>query len=213
MPKLGCIIRPEVKALHASLALQANLLLPAWSRVVGTPRILGHNDQIGDCACVAAVMAVQTHLARQGNLIAIPDDLAVQVYSAVTGYVPGNDSTDNGTDPEQLFAWWKTNGIAGYKLADFTRINPANINALRNSIAGAGGVYLCLELSQEQMTTKEWLPVGSPGSEGGHAVWGDSYEAQDIFVTSWGEEIGIKSTTFAAKGFVAMAYSLELNQL
>lgn len=208
MPRpLGCIIRPEVRTVHAALTTEARALLPAWSRIVGTPRICAGNDRIGDCAIVAAINAVQTRLSLQGNFTPIPDALGPQIYSAVTGYVPGVASTDNGTDPEQLFAWWRDNAIAGYKLRDFTRINPANVNAIRNAIVSFGA-YLCLDLTDVQEQSREWLPTGN--HIGGHAVWGDAYSDRNIGATSWGEEVAIDQTTFTTPGYVAMAYSLDL---
>lgn len=209
IPKLGCIIRPEIKAQHALMPVGTRQLLPAWSRIENVPRILGHNDQIGDCACVAAVNAVQTELGVLGHFEALPDTLAVQVYSAVTGYVPGDESTDNGTDPEQLFAWWQNNPIGPYKLKSFMRLNPLNLFGLRNSIVGRMGVYLCVDLAVEQQNQTEWTPAGTPGSWGGHAVWGDMYEADWLEVTTWGTGKRV-SDDFLTSSFTAMAYGLDL---
>ncbi|MDE2342902.1 MAG: hypothetical protein KGL63_05835 [Betaproteobacteria bacterium] len=153
-------------------------------------------------------MAVQTQLSRQGIMTPMPDDLPVQIYSAITGYVPGNAATDQGTDPEQLFAWWAANPIAGYKLGTFTRINPANVNAMRNAIIN-GGAYLCVELAVEQQGQKEWKPAGTPGSWGGHAVWADTYEADWLSVTSWGECI-LVDDAYLSGGFGAAVFSLDL---
>lgn len=208
IPKLGCIIRPEVKAMHAALAVDAKPLLPAWSRIVGTPRICAGNNSIGDCAVVAAINAVQTRLSRQGNFRPIPDALGPEIYSAVTGYTPLNPATDRGTDPEQLFAWWQVNPIAGHKLRGFTRINPANTNALRNAITGLGA-YLCVELAVEQQGKSKWTPAGTPGTWGGHAVWSDDYEANYFQATSWGQAIQVDEA-YLTGGYAVAAYSLDL---
>jgi hypothetical protein len=210
MPRpLGCIIRPETKALHASLPVSAPAMLPAWSRIVGTPRIGKSNLTVGDCAEIAAVNAVQTLLARQGNLTPISEQVGLDVYSAVTDFKPGDPSTDRGTEPEQLFAWWRDNAIAGHKLATFTRLNPADVTGIKRAIMDRGGVYLCVELAVEQQDQTEWRPAGTPGTWGGHAVWSDTYEADWMVATSWTEGI-IVDDAYLTGGFCAAVYDLQL---
>ncbi|WP_298162273.1 hypothetical protein [Acidocella sp.] len=201
----------QTRAMHAALPRAPSRLLPAWSRIVRTPRVLGHNDKVGDCVIVAGFNAVQTALARRGNFTSLPEDLPVRIYSSLTGYVPGDESTDNGTDPEMFLAWWKVNAIAGYRLGRFIRLNPADVDGIRNAVAGLG-CYLCVELSTANEEQAVWRPDGFAGSWGGHAVWADEYEAADIGVCSWGGGYGIDGAYFAAPGFVSAAFALELEQ-
>jgi hypothetical protein len=214
---LGCIIRPETKALHASLPVSAPAMLPAWSRIVGTPRIGRSNLTVGDCAEIAAVNGVQTLLARQGKLTPIDEQVALDVYSTVTGYNPADPSTDRGTDPEQLFAWWRDNAIAGHKLATFTRLNPADTTGIKRAVMDRGGVYLCVELSNENMAANEsdtdgcyeFSPIGTPGTAGGHAIWSDEYIANRLGSTSWVKPT-IVYDSFLTGGFCAAVYDLQL---
>ena len=206
---LGCIIQPEIKAMHAALPISAPQMLPAWSRIVDTPRIGKSNLTVGDCACVAAVNAVQTLLARGGDYTPISEQVALDVYAAVTGYNPADPSTDRGTDPEQLFAWWRENAIAGHKLATFTRLNPADTTGIKLAIMKGGGVYLCVELAMEQQNQTEWKPVGTPGTWGPHAVWGDTYEADWLTATSWMEGITVDDA-YLTGGFCAAVYDLQI---
>lgn len=206
--KLGCNTRPSTIAEHAKVAMSPVQLLPAWSRIVGTPRILGGNDRIGDCAIVAGFNAIQTKLARQNNYTALPEDLPPKIYGEITGYNPANPATDQGTDPEAFFAWWQENAICGHKLSAFTRLNPRDSRGIRNSIASLG-IYLCVSLPVELEMADEWRAIGMPGSWGGHAVWADGYEADETNATSWGQNIPIEQSFFT-DGFVGAAFSLEI---
>ena len=207
--KLGCNIHPDTVALHASLPMAATQLLPAYSRIIGTPRIEGGNQQIGDCVIVAGFNALQTHLAMNGNFSPLPNDLPPQIYSEITGYVPGNEATDNGTDPVAFLTWWQDNAICGYKLDSTTRLNPADEYGIRNSISNGAvrGVYLCVTLTDLNMNEDEWVPGGE--NVGGHAIWGDSYEALDTGVTSWGLERTINHSFFAV-GQCLAAWGLNI---
>jgi hypothetical protein len=212
--KTGCNVSPETKARHAALTMEATLQLPAWSREVALQRVLGHNDQFGTCAIVAAVMAALTWWARRGKIITDNlDALVLEIYSAVTGFDPsktdanGYNPTDNGTDPEKLFAWWQENPILGLKLKSFTRINPANINALKNAISSTGGVYLCVELTPAQVALAPWHP--EDGGTEGHAIYGDQYIAQLVDVTSWGGEIPADDPMIAKQAVAAFVLELE----
>ncbi|WP_298286616.1 hypothetical protein [Acidocella sp.] len=202
---------PQTRALHAAAMPVAGGLAPAWSRIVETPRVLGQNDRVGDCVIVAGFNAVQTALARQGNFTKLPGDLAVRIYASLTGYVPGDESTDNGTDPEAFLAWWKVNPIGGHRLGKFTRLNPVDVDGIRTAVTGLG-CYLCVDLSSANEGQMVWTPDGVAGSWGGHAVWADEYEAAKIGVSSWGEGYGIGGAYFAAPGFVTAAFALELEQ-
>lgn len=208
--KLGCILTPETKAKHAVMAMAPAVLLPAWTRIIGTPRILGGNNSIGDCVIVSGFNALQTYLARKGIFAPLPEDLPPEIYSEITGYVPGDPSTDKGTNPEDFLAWWQANAICGYKLKNFQRLNPADLNGIRNAIVNTGGVSICSALSLQQEGQQIWKPVGTPGTWGGHMTFVDSYEADLFYETSWGDEYQIEDDYFQAKGFVEAAFSFEL---
>lgn len=182
----------------------------AYSRIIGTPMVQGHNDQIGDCFPTACCNAVQTTLWRGGIYDTVPDNLAVEAYEDMTGYSPAAPISDQGTDPEQGFAWWRANHIGGYRLTGLSQIAAASEGEIRSAIASAGGVLLCVELSIEQQNQRTWMPAGTPGSWGGHAVWADGYDGATYRITSWGEVFYVDRSYFDAAGFVAGVYRLDL---
>ena len=54
------------------------------------------NDRLGCCTCSTAGHMIQTWTAQAHNEVTVPDAAILAAYEAVGGYIPGNDSTDNG---------------------------------------------------------------------------------------------------------------------
>jgi hypothetical protein len=206
--KLGC----RWQGAPEPVSRRAATVLPpaAYSRILGTPRVQGHNDVIGDCVETAACNAVQTAMARAGvSGPQISNDLAVTLYSQITGYAALNPASDRGTDPRELFAWWCENPIASYRLKQVTPVDPQSEADIRHVVSGAGGIFLVLALGLAQQNQLVWAAGGTPGSWGYHAVWADDYEGALTTCTSWGEAKPMDRSFFAA-GFVAAAYALDL---
>jgi hypothetical protein len=182
----------------------------AYSRILGTPRVAGHNDLVGDCVETAACNAVQTEMARAGiSRPQIANDLAVTLYSQITGYTASNPVSDQGTDPDALFAWWRQNSIAGYRLRQVVPVDPKFEAEIRDVVSRAGGIFLILALGLAQQNQLVWTAAGAPGSWGYHAVWADSFDGALTFATSWGEAKPIDRSFFVA-GFVVAAYALDI---
>lgn len=182
---------------------------PARSRIIGTNRVLGFNNKIGTCMQDLCLNAVQTELSLKGIMSPIPDQLAVQIYQAVTGYNPADPSSDRGTDPDEMFAWWLENEIAGYKLKAPPRLlNPKDQFGVHAGIARSKFVGLIVNLSLNQQNQITWTGEGDPGSWGRHAVLADQNDGP-TGSTSWGAEKWI-ANSFYAKGFVLAAYEFAL---
>jgi hypothetical protein len=205
--KLGCRVNQAFFKPVTMYAADATLPA-AYSRDMQSPLVEGNNSEIGDCVETAGCNAAQDFI---GSSRTIPNIAAQTAYSAITGYSPTQPGSDNGTDPEVFFAWWKNNSISGVQLKTATPIDPSNLTALKHSIATARGVFLCVALSVEMQNMRQWTPLGAPGSWGSHAVWADSYDGGVFFVTSWGERISILSEFFTTPGFAIAAWSLELS--
>ena len=206
--KLGCRWQgaPAVTAERAATSLPP----VAYSRIIGTPRVAGHNEQVGDCVETAACNAVQTVMADRGlSAPQISNGLAVTLYSQITGYTALDPASDRGTDPNELFAWWRQNTIAGYGLKQAVAIDPKSEPEMRHVISAAGGIFLVLALGLAQQNQLVWSDAGTPGSWGYHAVWADDYDGALTSCTSWGEA-KVMDRGFFAAGFVVGAYALDL---
>jgi len=182
---------------------------PAYSRIVAAPRISGDNTTAGDCVETGCFNAVQTALARAGIFTPLADAAVLALYSRLTGYVPGNAATDNGTDPDVMFAWWQGNPIAGYRLVSATPLDPRDGGGIRGAISRAGGVAAILALSTENQNQRVLMPDGVPGSWGRHFVWLDGYDGGIISGTSWGRPFYLDGAYFD-HGFVIGVYELAI---
>lgn len=181
----------------------------ARSRIVDTHRVLGFNNKIGTCFQDLMLNAVQTELAAKGVMSPIPDDLAVQLYRAQTGYDPADPSTDQGTNPDAAFAWWLENAIMGYKLKAPPRLlNPQDQFAVHAGIARSKYIGLIVNLGLAQQNQIVWAGEGTPGGWGPHAVLADQNDGP-TGSTSWGAEKWI-ANSFYARGFVLSAYEFKL---
>lgn len=207
--KLGC--RWHLGDAPIPRAMASETVPPyAYGRVSECPRVAGNNNVLSDCVETAAANAVQTAMGRQRFYDPISNGYVARLYSLITGYVAGDAATDQGTDPNALFTWWKQNPIAGYRLADVVAFEPTAEDAIRWQIDRAGGVMLVVALSVEQQNQREWRAAGTPGSWGEHAVWADSYDGGLTFATSWGEMMPISRAYFNAPGFVLGAFGLDI---
>jgi hypothetical protein len=181
----------------------------AWGRIVSTPRVAGDNTRLGDCFPTACCNAVETHLWSWNQDIIVPNDAAVAAYQGMAGYNPADPATDQGTQPEQGFAWWQQNAIAGFKLSLATPIDPGSVGDIRHTISSALGVLLCIELSTENQNQRVLMPDGQKGSWGAHAVWMDGYDGSVICGTSWGLPFYLDEK-FIEAGWVMAAYAVDL---
>ena len=209
--RLGCRW-PKGQVTRSAAGLAGDAAPPAaYSRVEATPRIAGQNNVLADCVETAAANMVQTVLGRRGNYASLGDLLPVQVYQqpAVAGYVPGDPSTDQGTDPERLFSWWTSNPIGGYRLKRLLAFHPQDETGIRGHIAAAGSVMLVLALAREQQNQRVWLAAGTPGSWGYHAMTMDEWGGALTWGTTWGEAQPMDRSFFGA-GFVVGAYGCDL---
>lgn len=87
-----------------------------WYADVATWEMLA-NDQVGDCvfAAILHLILQQESYTMAPAKPALPTDAeAIAAYSAVTGYVPGNPATDQGTymlGAGGAMAYWASHGI------------------------------------------------------------------------------------------------------
>ena len=146
------------------------------------------NDSLGDC-----VEACQLHMVQQWTAYAstevVPSDAdAIKLYSEEGGYVPGDPTTDNGTDMLTALRYWKNNGISvgstKHKIAAYMSLDTTNKVEIQQAVMLFGNIFLGVALpisAQTPSTGVNGLPVwnvpsegpygdGSPGGWGGHAI-------------------------------------------
>jgi hypothetical protein len=190
-------------ALKLSKYLTALPSLPThiqWAKRPKNWQELG-NDTIGDCTCACA-----GHIIMEGKFANGEGELAstvtregvIHAYSAVTGYVPGDESTDNGAYIDDVLSYWKKTGICGDKIAGYVQVNRNSLEEIQAAIYIFGSVNIGILLpgtAQTQIDNRQaWDltpgyhhdPNAQPGSWGGHCVPIMGYVPWGFRCVTWG---------------------------
>jgi hypothetical protein len=161
---------------------------------------------VGDC-----VIAEDLHLAAEracnaGAPWSPTTAQALAVYSAVTGFVIGDSSTDQGTNPLDLVAYRKAGNAYpdGSTILDAVAVDATNAEALKQAIWLADGVFMWAALPDDWESEEDggdvWDVAGPPNPQNGHGFGGASYggASGNIQLTEWGEDDPPVELTFAA---------------
>jgi len=138
------------------------------------------NDTLGDCVIAAmAHMVQQWTFYAKGQIVIPTNDQVLRSYEAIGGYIPGDDSTDNGCDMLTALNYWRKTGLAGHKIIAYVSVNPKNITEVQQAVWLFGNLFMGLQLpitAQNPVEGNKWTVKarltgdGSPGSWGGHCV-------------------------------------------
>lgn len=158
-----------------------------------------HNSKLGTCTCAALGHMLQAHAAQQGVAVSISDDDILKMYSAIGGYVPGDESTDRGAQMIDALRYMRNVGVSGYKIGAYVRIDAQDPVELRAAINLFGGVYVGADLPKRITSQVVWdlVPVeerdgrDEPNSLGGHAFTLLKYDRLHYGLATW-------ATTYAA---------------
>ena len=137
------------------------------------------NDTVGNCVICAAMHYAQVETANTGTPLTPTTELAIQTYTAITGYDPsqtdenGNNPTDQGTSYEsQLFPYWIKTGmpmldakgnLVYHKINGFAALDITSIAQQRYATFLFGGS--CLEFSVQRVRCprdRAWCRTGTP---------------------------------------------------
>jgi len=157
------------------------------------------NNVIGNCTVAAALHMVQAWTVANGSQVIIPDSEAEKAYSAVSGYVPGDPSTDQGAYMLDVLKYWRDTGFVDadgkvHKIRGWVALNQRNRKQME--IAGNlfGGVYAGFDLPVSAQGQEVWaVPAsglagdGLPRSWGGHATPLLNYGPAGKVTITWGE--------------------------
>lgn len=167
------------------------------------------NDRIGDCALAYAGHQIQMweSFTRPGTPPPTTEQI-IAAYSAITGYVPGDPSTDNGTVLLDMLNYWRKYGIAGRKILAFAKLTQGDLEESRWSVEYFGGTCLGVALPVTAQTQNAWTVVdmtgdGQPGSWGGHCIPSGAFdysvpgEIRNTVVT-WGAEMPMSNNFYKA---------------
>jgi hypothetical protein len=149
-------------------------------------------DALGNLELGCCGLAAPAHFVRwEDRLCGRPETVrtvhVVDEYQNF-GYVPGDDSTDNGRYALDVMKRWRKVGLFGRDpIAAFARVDFLNRKQLTDAIFLLGGVFLCLSLPKQTrygsiFDSRIWdVATDDGGRAGNHMVWLYGDEAN-----SWG---------------------------
>jgi len=192
--KFGLIHTPEARLAkvpfitdHIDLTVRLPLIadrvdyFARWADRYESNGLLG-NGRVGDCVQVWAANSLGTAQANStGDLMSFTEAQVVGWYMAVTGYVEGDESTDNGTDPVDMLQWLKGQGMIEF----WGRVDPLNTAHCAAATELFGGLGLAVDLPQDWEYTRDWNLTTSP-IVGGHMILGSGFDADgNMPVQTW----------------------------
>lgn len=157
------------------------------------------NDQLGDCVEAASGHMVDLWASyTKPTEPVLSTSQIIAAYSGATGYVPGDPSTDNGTNILAFLKYWRNTGIGGHKIAGFVGLTPGSLIELRQSVWLFGAPMIGLQLPVTAQGASSWTVPdsltgdGAPGSWGGHCVPPAKYDVslparERNTVITWGQ--------------------------
>lgn len=193
--KLG--LRPPNPARYARVKAFHPSLLPIDPLESTTPRDWAKgcpwdddvldNDVLGDCGPAAAVnwLKLMALVCGRDRLLFTVDD-ALEAYRRL-GY-DGTPATDNGVVLLDLMELWQSEGIGGFKLDCFFRIDHLDPVHLATAVAVGGPLIVGATLSETCLTTDTWGDACAQDTRiaGGHAILYMSDSPGGGNAKSWG---------------------------
>ncbi len=162
-----------------------------FSRVPTWPMMA--NDTVGDCTAAAIGHVIMQWTCYTDHApVVMGDDAVLALYSAVSGYVPGDPATDRGALCADMLRYWMGPGVATPdggpdRLVGAASVAPADFAAVRAAIATFGNLYTGLALPITAQTEDIWAATGAaPGSWGGHCVPLVGFDTTGPICVTWG---------------------------
>jgi hypothetical protein len=195
--------------LPAASALAAPPLSIDYGAAVSVWGMMG-NDLVGDCALAGQGHADLLWAANaEHRRLRITQAMVIAAYSKVTGYVPGDQSTDRGTSLLDALRFWHKQGIDRQKVRAFVEVEPRDVENVKRTVDWFGCAYLGVELPDAVLPTSpsflpQWAcsPDGSPARQpnphNGHCVIYCGYNATGPVAVTWGTTVQVSWAFHAA---------------
>jgi hypothetical protein len=150
------------------------------------------NDTVGDCTAAAVAYMIETWTSH-ASVITTTD--AIELYSGVTGYVPGRPETDNGASMLSVLKTWRNRGdvgVAGHKLDAFVTVCHDAIDHVIAAINLFGSIYVGARLPLTAQSAGTWRGPSdlhgenTPDSWGGHCLACSRCDRTGGWFRTWG---------------------------
>jgi hypothetical protein len=162
--------------------------------LTGVQYTMDLNNELGDCG-IAGMNHYQmaVNYFENGNAQSWGDNVCLQLYEELGGYVQGDPSTDNGTNLQDNLGWWRHNPVNGHQILAFGQLRNTDRATRLQAMQLFGPGYIGGQLQNAQEAqfpgAWEWVPGGS--FAGGHCVtYGREESGLDRGgVSSWGAAV------------------------
>jgi hypothetical protein len=152
------------------------------------------NNQLGDCVIAALAHAFGVFAGHSGGPQAIFTDQQIQdLYSWITGYVPGDPSTDNGTSIQAALHFVASKGFLGHRIAGYLGVNATDATEVQLAIWLFENLIIGLNLPDAYVNPLPsgweflWGLAGRPNPANGHCVLGAGYSDNPAArISTWG---------------------------
>lgn len=150
------------------------------------------NNTLGDCTCAEVAHQLLAASTYAGVVVRVTNEDVLALYELSGGYVAGNPATDQGAEIQVVLNDWRTVGIGGHKCVAFAEIDVSDMTEIRQAVALVGSVDIGFSVSRAAMTQfqagQPWDVTGDDGGiVGGHSVEVVGYDANYIYVVTWGK--------------------------
>lgn len=181
----------------------------------GQWEILG-NDSVGDCVEADDGHYLMLRTANVGKIIVPTTQDIIDLYSAETGYVAGDEATDNGTSETSACEYMQSTGLLGHKSEANGALIPYNLNHVKwaQQLFGRArlGIIVPAYLMEQFSAGEIWHydSTRDQTPEGGHDVPFVRYNADDTgVVITWGKEqlVDLKSFFAQSSGLVTEVHA------
>jgi len=172
------------------------------------------NDQLGDCVIADDLHFLMVCLANGSGPFRMPSDGdAEALYERIAGYVPGDPSTDYGTDPSVNLHYMMQTGVLGQTYEAGATIDAENANNMMWGCHIFGGLRFCIncpDIADDMYDRGIWDYNGEPYRiEGGHDIRAVSYDTVDgeplWEIVTWGRRIKMTASFWKEFGTSAEA--------
>jgi len=201
----GGLLPPVRTKPRAKLAphLRATTAVPAsvdwYGNVAVWPMYL--NDQLGDCTEAMVghnIQAASTY--GDGATATITDNDVLTAYERVSGYRPGHPDTDQGAVLQDVYNDWRKTGVGGHKILAFAEVDVSDLEEVKAAVYVFGSVGLGIVVTQQMEDDfnagRGWARAGG-WKLGGHAVVVVGYDAEGVWLVTWGSVITMTWAVFA----------------
>jgi hypothetical protein len=163
--------------------------------VVGMPSGMLGNDSVGDCVEAEAGHAIEVAwwYGLGKAAVQVTANAIIAVYSAITGYVPGDPSTDQGSNLLDVLGYWRKHPICGAALDGFVAFDPTKPDHWKAVIDLYGVAFFGAWLPQDVVdaldngTVIDWTSTKYPVThDAGHGIDAVGYDATGVKVSTWG---------------------------